>query len=667
MEHWWQDYPWRMIQTNLREIDMRDIRADRFVNELKSFDANVVLINTGGIVASYDTKVSDHPRSEYLQGDSLPSIMKACREAGIRVIARMDYSKMRRSVYERHPDWAYRDKNGGIVDYNGDVHACICGGFQQEKAFEITREVCETLPVDGLFINMGGFRTRDYSYRYYGICHCDNCRRRFRERFGLELPEEENMADPVYRRYRVFQREVLSDYRQRLEKLVHGIDPEIALDGIDFVRMESNTEYLRPLPVWQYSAASNTRALRGTDSRMTVSNTSVDFIGFFYRHVAVDLEQQELRLWQDVASFGGVDYYIIGRLDSHEDKSAWPAVRRVFGYAREHAPEYRGIRSLAKVLLLREDLWNCRPEERGWVRLLTESHILFDEALISSLNGETDLSRYGIVILPGLSMLPRQLAEKLDAFACGGGCVIVSGTARQYDENWEPYDSCPLRCSGIERTESVRQDMLSAMLRTEGEDLDVFVSFRDDPLICFGETFAFERYRPGGRGYLHLIPPHPYGPPERCVYTRVTDVPGVWVCPFGQGKGIRIPWNCGQRYYTDGYSNTFRFMRDLMLHIARAESVEDRPFTPMLSVAAGMARDGNHALIQMVNHTGHFGTSYFPPVPLRDIALRLPLPQRPAYVASQTKNTRIPFDWEQGMLRVKTDIQDYFEGLLVRF
>ena len=82
MEHWWQDFPWRMIQTNMREIDMQDIRTDRFVSDLKSFDANVVLINTGGIVVSYDTKVSDHPRSEYLQGDSLPCIMKPAGKRG---------------------------------------------------------------------------------------------------------------------------------------------------------------------------------------------------------------------------------------------------------------------------------------------------------------------------------------------------------------------------------------------------------------------------------------------------------------------------------------------------------------------------------------------------------------------------------------------------------
>ncbi|MEZ4726403.1 MAG: hypothetical protein R3E79_04645 [Caldilineaceae bacterium] len=31
MSDWWTNFPWREIQTNLREIDMRDIRAEQVV------------------------------------------------------------------------------------------------------------------------------------------------------------------------------------------------------------------------------------------------------------------------------------------------------------------------------------------------------------------------------------------------------------------------------------------------------------------------------------------------------------------------------------------------------------------------------------------------------------------------------------------------------------
>ena len=65
MGNWWQDIPWRMIQTNMRETDMLDINAEQFVKNLKEFDATVVLINTAGIIASYETGLKYHFQSEF--------------------------------------------------------------------------------------------------------------------------------------------------------------------------------------------------------------------------------------------------------------------------------------------------------------------------------------------------------------------------------------------------------------------------------------------------------------------------------------------------------------------------------------------------------------------------------------------------------------------------
>lgn len=57
---WWNNFPWREIQTNLREIDMRDIRAEQVVADLQAFKANVLMINAAGIIASYPTDLPFH-------------------------------------------------------------------------------------------------------------------------------------------------------------------------------------------------------------------------------------------------------------------------------------------------------------------------------------------------------------------------------------------------------------------------------------------------------------------------------------------------------------------------------------------------------------------------------------------------------------------------------
>ena len=52
---WWERWPWRLVQTNLREVDMRDMDAERYVASLEAFGATVAMINTSGIVASWSS------------------------------------------------------------------------------------------------------------------------------------------------------------------------------------------------------------------------------------------------------------------------------------------------------------------------------------------------------------------------------------------------------------------------------------------------------------------------------------------------------------------------------------------------------------------------------------------------------------------------------------
>ena len=130
MADWWAKKNWRMIQTNLREIDMQDIRADQVVADLKDFKANGLMINAAGIIASYPTKLPFHFQSPYLTGDSLQDIIAACHVEDIRVITRTDFSKVRRSIYEMYPEWSPVTHAGRVINYNGDVQVCVNGNYQ---------------------------------------------------------------------------------------------------------------------------------------------------------------------------------------------------------------------------------------------------------------------------------------------------------------------------------------------------------------------------------------------------------------------------------------------------------------------------------------------------------------------------------------------------------
>lgn len=664
MSHWWNEIPWRMVQTNLRQIDMEDMDAEAYVRELQAFHATVVLLNTAGIIASYETDLRDHFQSEYLHGDSLRTIIDRCHANGIRVIARTDFSKIRRPIYEAHPEWAYRTKAGEIVDYNGDVHACVNGGYQQEYVYQILQEALTKLPLDGIFCNMSGFQTRDYSYNYYGICHCENCKRLFKAYSGgLNLPDREDLADPVYRKYRLFQRELTEKYDRRLLEFVKSINPELAVNGHDIQRMESNTELHRPLPHWQYSASSNTRCIRGLEREVAIFNTSVDFIGFYYRHVSVSPAMQELRMWQNLANLGGMDYYLIGRLDNHEDKSGYPGLRRAFAFHKAHEGLWKGLKSRAEALLLRSSLWGDAAEERGWIRALTENHILFDEALVDSLRSER-LGKYKAIIAPNLKYLSPAQAGCLDEYVRAGGQLLASGETGFGNDRYETLDTPLLQCLGIRSIDYVRRDMASSMLKLGSPDASFFPSFRavDCSVVAVGDVFCFTTPASGCRGLCSLIPPHPLGPPERCYYSQITEIPGLRLYPFGRGKGVYLPFLPGSLFLEGGYDNTAWFLRDVLLQVLGLTDVAPA-LTPMVEVSA--AEKPGKLVVQLVNASGHFGTSFFAPLPIRDIQLRLPLDQAPADVRSLQLPDNVRWSFAAGTLRLQLGELGFHEAIEV--
>jgi hypothetical protein len=183
------DEPIRLIQTNLRETDST-LDVKRLAQQLAEFPANVLLFNMGGIVAQYPTKVPFHYASSYLPvgRDLFGEMLKEAHARGIRVIGRFDLSKTQKLVYDAHPEWFFKRVNGEPAIYNGLYSACINGGYYRQHARKILSEALDRYEVDGLFFNMFGNPSADYSGNPMGSCHCDSCKIQFRERCGRQLP-----------------------------------------------------------------------------------------------------------------------------------------------------------------------------------------------------------------------------------------------------------------------------------------------------------------------------------------------------------------------------------------------------------------------------------------------------------------------------------------------
>ena len=666
MTDWWNNRPWRMIQTNLREIDMRDILASRVVEDLRAFKANVLMINAAGIIASYPTRLAFHFQSPYLTGDSLKDILAACHAADIRVIARTDFSKVRRPIHEMHPDWAYRTADGQIVDYNGDVHVCLNGGYQQDYALKIIEELLTTHDFDGIFFNMGGYQTHDYSGNHHGICHCESCRRVFTEMFDLPLPGKEDMEDPVYRKYSVFKRRTQHAHHEKVYRFIHERWPQLCIANHTqfnrgFIRQESNTALDRPLPHWQYSASENTKWAATSHPQMVSSNTTVDFIDFPYRHVTVSPHQQKLRLAQNLANGGALDYYLIGRLDNHEDRSGFAGIKEVFAYHAANEGAYANLRSMADIALLNGPHANG-GEYRGWFRFLVENHFLFD-VLTTGAALERPWDQYRAVILPDLQCIGDELARLLDAYVQQGGTLLATGRSGFRDEDYELRPRPALSSLGIQQVKQIRTDTRSSYFKLD--DKQGFARFADTELIYMDGPYVEAQYAPAARKRLKLIPPHHFGPPERCYYTVVTDDPGFIVHPYGQGKAIHVPWMPGALFHRQGYTNTMDFAADLLESIAGLRPLGGN-LPPMVEVTLHEQQDGGAQLLHLVNATGHFGNSFFAPVTMSDLTIVVPYSRRPESVRSLVRRQPCDHGWSDDRLTIHVRQLELIEAIEIR-
>ena len=133
-ERWWER-PFRVFQTNIRELDA-GLDVEAVADDVVGFGANAWLLNAAGIVSFYPSKLAYQHPSPWLadrpSGDLIADAVEAAHRRDVRVIARCDFSKLHQDVYEAHPDWFYVSPAGVPQIYNGLYSACPCGPYYQE-------------------------------------------------------------------------------------------------------------------------------------------------------------------------------------------------------------------------------------------------------------------------------------------------------------------------------------------------------------------------------------------------------------------------------------------------------------------------------------------------------------------------------------------------------
>ena len=603
-EEWWLR-PHRLLQTNLREIDAT-MDLDRYCKEVKDFGANVVLFNVGGIVANYPTDLEFHWQNTYMNGDMLGTVLKKLHAEGIRMIGRFDFSKINEKFAAEHHDWLYVSEKGRHVNYNGQVHTCVMGGYQQDYLLKILNETLTRYPLDGVFFNMIGFPQTDYSRNFHGICQCQNCKKSFRDFCGLNLPKHD--GDPqALRKHQQWKNIQVDRQFDRVKNLIKSIRSDIAIctytvRHIDLIRKESGA----PLGQETWDDLERAQWTLLTTQNKQLANTTVHFYRMIFRYSAAAPYLHSRRLFQQMVNGAWLDFYCIGPLQRLEDRAGLGPISDIFRFHANNEKWLLNTDSAAQVGLVRhdgDDYW-------GWVQILSENHIPFD--LVSFRH--SDLKRYRALIVPESGGVKAQDVPALDAYVKGGGKLLLSGRIPN-----------ALNCMGrpgLKKTWPLRHSMYVRIRPEDKVKLNV-PGLKDFDLVQLrGDFHEYEPVSDTSR-MLRIIHDVMYGPPEKCYYKSVSDIPALLVRKYGDGMAASLPFQIGAMYREWGNLGHPMLAIGTLDNLLKAECRLKVQSSPLVEVTHRQDPEGCFEWIALYNHSGRLENSFHPPIPIRDIEIIL--------------------------------------------
>lgn len=653
-DHWW-NHPFRTFQTNLREIDA-GLDVEATLDAIEARGANTWLLSVGGIIANHPSSLASQTVNPALaerpSGDLVGDAVTAAKARGVRVLGRMDFSKIDARRAEEHPEWCFVSPEGEPQLYNGYRSTCPSGDYYQREMFSVITEILERYPLSGFFLNWMSFNEVDYSRQYRGVCHCEACREGFAA-FAPGVPLPRGPEDPGYVTWQQYSGGVLEDLGARLSEHARSLAPDAALilgDRADITFHEANNAVGRPL--WHLATTEAVGAARTADLLRPVFVNGVAFVDMPYRWAGEDPHHFVQYSLQSIAHGAQPSMYIMGAPE-HSDFAALDAGGEILRFHRDHPELYDGLRSAARVGLVRPAVGggeHSRREFEGWLLALTESHVPVDVLAAAHLRA-VDPERFDVLVVPDGGSLADQAVGMLEAYRESGGLVVVTGSTAWADGKFQLGGARP---PVRRRAQYTSEESLRSLHLPLGADGRGHVPVLGAFWVLEAEEGARTDWPALGRSL--------YGPPEKCYGNELTPHPGLIVQQGPSGGGLAVlPWLPGLVVRELGQSG----VREAMVGLLDAESrssVRRRTTLPDRVQIVHGRTDSAHVL-HLLNRSGDLPQRFAPPLPIPAADLEIPLDRRPLSVRAHVRAENLEWSWEEGMLRLQTPEIGLFEAL----
>ena len=595
-----KNLPWfervtRWGQINITEKDPAQYDIGWWRKFWKDTNTEGVVVNAGGIVAYYPTKIPLHRKAEFLGGrDLFGELSKAAKEDGVVVFARMDSNRAHEEFYRAHPDWFSIDAAGKPYKAADLYIACVNSPYYQEHIPAILTEIAQMYKPEGFTDNSWAGLGRD------SICFCENCKKSFRDKTGQNIPAKKNWDDKVYKqwiRWNYDRRLELWDLNNRTTKAAGGANciwsgmnsgsingqsksfrdyKEIAKRA-DIIMLDDQSR--SDVGGFQHNGdiGKLLHGLMGWNKLAPESMAMYDHSKPWFR--LGSKPAAEARMWMINGIAGGIQPWWHMVAAYHEDRRMYHTPQPVMHWHKDNEQYLLNRTPVANIGVVwsqdNTDFYGRDDADelvelpyRGMTQAMVRARIPYLPVHADHI--DRDAAKFSVLVLPNLALMTTGQVAAVKRFVDGGGSLIATGDSSLFDEMGDARSdyalsdvfgahvvsrSNPKEDAKIEKlatyayhtymrlTPELRSQMAGPHTSNEpaivGKRHPILKGLEETDILPYGGLLQPLRVDAGAEVLMTYIPQFPTYPPEKA-YMREpkTDIPGIIVRTNNKGGRI---------------------------------------------------------------------------------------------------------------------------------
>ncbi|MDX2227350.1 MAG: alpha-amylase family protein [Verrucomicrobiae bacterium] len=652
------------------EDAVKNFDAGRWADELERGGVNLVALFAKDHFGNsfYNTAIGHKHRG--LPQDFLMEAATECRARGIRTLAYLSVCWDQRA-FETHPEWRFKNEKGEeVADTPVSNRVCMSTGYGEYTLAQL--EEISRYPVDGFFL--------DIPYPYYwgkNHCTCEDCRRLFRELHGRPMPETLSWAESD-----AFTMATMRRWLLKLQAIITRNNPALVIGANSFGTFNVSCEVneLVEIGVWESQPAPGDylgHSFSCRTARNDLNDVQIMTVRFYEGWGDLTLKPlPQIRTEFAVMLANGMTVNAGDQMnvDGTLEPAVYDFFEQAMGFVREREAILRPAESVRHVAILWPGLDPQIPHAtvgrdqwetfygcfRGAHKALVESHLQCD-IVYAQLAG--DLTRFPVILLPGVPGYFPEMAGPLSDYVSQGGLLVVVGESALQGETCPIHDVLGLV---FERANEYKIAHFKPVPEVAGATVPI-------PLQHRGRTWLTRLAGARELAALHFpqvqadLPDrsfrHPSCPPS---LRQRSPHPYCTVHSFGKGRAVYVAGSVFEAYWKTNHHWLRQFAEALLRHVDA-----NIPYDVDASgrIEANLMRSGDDLLLNLVQYSlGHQGGMHAIAgiervEPVHDIrcAVRAFAPHE---VVLEPEGRRIPF--EQAGDRVRFTVPRLEEMAIVR-